>query len=363
MLNETDVVVVLVVMVMLAEADPPGPDSVEVTAPVVLFFTPTVVPVTFTEKVQLLLAGIVPPVSDTLPDPATAVMVPLPQLPDNPFGVATTNPAGRLSVNATPVSPSPLFGLLMVKLSDVVAFNGIVDTPNVLLIVGADATVMLADAVLPVPPLVEVTLPVVLVKLPDAVPVMLTDTVQLLFTATVPPLRLTLPEPATAVAAPAQVLVKPFGVATTIPAGKMSVTATPVKATVLAAGLVMVNVRLVVPFSGIVLAPNALAIDGGATTLIVAVATLPVPPSVDVTLLVVLFCVPAVIPVTLTENVQLELAGIDPPLRLIDVPPAAAVIVPPPQLPDRPFGVETTRPPGRLSVNPTPVRVVAVLLF
>jgi hypothetical protein len=40
---------------MLAEAVPPVPPSVEVTAPVVLFFVPAVVPVTFTEKVQELL--------------------------------------------------------------------------------------------------------------------------------------------------------------------------------------------------------------------------------------------------------------------------------------------------------------------
>src|SRR5581483_7839768 len=51
------------------------------------------------------------------------------------------------------------------------------------------------------------------------------------------------------------------------------------------------------------------------------------------------------------------------PLKDIEPLPTTAVIVPPPQLPDRPFGVETTRPAGRLSVKPIPVSVVAELLF
>ena len=90
----------------------------------------------------------------------------------------------------------------------------------------------------------------------------------------------------------------------------------------------MVNVSEVVPFSGTLAAPNALAIDGGATTLMEAEAVPPVPPSVEVTLPVVLFCVPAAMPVTFTENVQELLAAIVPPLRLITFVPAVAVIVP-----------------------------------
>jgi hypothetical protein len=57
------------------------------------------------------------------------------------------------------------------------------------------------------------------------------------------------------------------------------VKATPVSVTVLATGLVRVSVRLVVPFNGIFCAPNALAIDGGATTMRVAAAVLPEPAS------------------------------------------------------------------------------------
>ena len=115
------------------------------------------------------------------------------------------------------------------------------------------------------PPLVDDTAPVVLIKFPNAVPLTPTVTVQLLLVAIDPPVSDTLPEPATAVAVPPQLLVSPFGVATTSPAGRLSLNATPVSPTVLAAGLVMVNVSEVVPFKERLAAPNALEITGGAT--------------------------------------------------------------------------------------------------
>jgi len=151
--------------------------------------------------------------------------------------------------------------------------------------------------------------------------------------------------------------------ATVSPVGSVSVNATPVKAKVFAAGLVMVNCNEVVAFRLIVAGLNTLAIDGGATTLMLAEAVPPVPPSVEVTLPVVLFCVPAAIPVTFTENVQEDDAAMLAPERLITFVPAVTVIVPPPQDPVRPFGVETTSPAGRVSLKPTPVSVVVVLLF
>ena len=97
--------------------------------------------------------------------------------------------------------------------------------------------------------------------------------------------------------------------------------------------------------------------------MIEADAVPPVPPSVEVTFPVVLFCVPAAVPVTFTENVQEELAGSDAPLRLTLPDAAVAVMVPPPHVPVKPFGVEITRPAGSVSLNATPVRVVMVLLF
>src|SRR5882672_902558 len=156
-----------------------------------------------------------------------------------------------------------------------------------------------------------------------------------------PPVRLMLVEPATAVAVPPQVLVSPLGVDTTSPTGRVSVNATPVSTTAFAAGFVIVNVRAVVPFSAIVEGLKTLAIDGGATTLMLAEAVPPVPPSVDVTFPVVLFCVPAAMPVTFTANVHEEDAASVAPVRLITLVACVAVIVPPPQEPDRPFGVET----------------------
>ena len=39
------------------------------------------------------------------------------------------------------------------------------------------------------------------------------------------------------------------------------------------------------------------------------------------------------------------------------------MIVPAPQVPVRPFGVEITRPAGNVSLKPTPVSAVVVLLF
>src|SRR5712671_885880 len=114
----------------------PVPPSVEVTC-TLLFFTPAVVPVTFTLKVHEVLIASVAPARLTVPEPATAVIVPPPQLPVRPFGVATTKPAGSVSVNATPVSGMVLAaGFVMVKLKLVEPLSGMVAAPNTLVIVG-----------------------------------------------------------------------------------------------------------------------------------------------------------------------------------------------------------------------------------
>lgn len=123
---------------------------------------PAVVPCTLTETVQEALPARVPAERLTLPNPATAVAVP-PHVLLIPLGVATTRPGGRLSVNAKPVSARLVFGFVMLKVSDVVPFSGIVAAPKALEMEGGVATVRFVVAVLPVPPFVEVTLPVVLV--------------------------------------------------------------------------------------------------------------------------------------------------------------------------------------------------------
>lgn len=118
----------------------PVPPFVEETV-TLLFLTPAVEPCMFTENVQDP-----PPVSDaperlTMEDPAVAVIVPPPQLPVNPFGVATTKPAGKLSVKEISANVVLELGLSIVKLKVVVLFNGIVAAPNNLLITGAAITV------------------------------------------------------------------------------------------------------------------------------------------------------------------------------------------------------------------------------
>src|SRR5580658_4777875 len=111
-------------------------------------------------------------------------------------------------------------------------------------------------------------------------------------------------EPAVAVTVPPQLLISPLGVPTSRPVGRVSVNATPFSTTVLAAGSPRVKVSVVVPFTAIVVGLNALVIEGGATTVRLAEAVPPVPPCVEVTAPVVLFCCPAAEPVTFTEKVH-----------------------------------------------------------
>ena len=315
--------------VTLALAVLPGPPSVEVTAVVTLFLTPAVVPVTFTTIVQEPLVARVPADKLTLLEPAVAVGVPPQPVLTRPLGVATVSPPGRLSVNAIPVSATLLFGLVMVNVSVVLPFNGIVAAPKALLIDGGEATVTVAVLLAtPVPPSVELGAPVVLFFAPEVVPVTFTMIVQLALAASEPPVRLTLPDPATAVMVPVQVPPRPFGVATTRPAGRVSVTAMAFCVTVVL-GLVSVSVRLVDPFSAMFAAPNALVIVTGATTVTVAVLlTTPVPPSFELGVPVVLFLTPAVVPVTFNVIVQVPLVPSEPPVRLTLLDPATSVIVP-----------------------------------
>src|ERR1700722_3750051 len=94
----------------------------------------------------------------------------------------------------------------------------------------------------------------------------------------------------------------------------------------------------------------------GPATMRLAEAVPPFPASFEVTALVVLVCVPEVVPIRFTANVHEAVAARDAPERMTLVDPAAAVIVPPPQLPVKPFGVLTTCPTGRVSVKPIPLK-------
>jgi hypothetical protein len=255
-------------------------------------------------------------------------------------------------------------GFEMVKVSDVEPASPTEAAPKAFVMLGGVATVKFAVAVLPVPPLVELTAPVVLVETPGLAPMTLTLNVQDVPAAIVAPVRLTAPEPAVAVIVPPpHDPERLLGVATVIPAGNVSVNATPASAAVFAAGFVMVKLRVEFPFGETAVGLNAFTMDGGATTTTLAEAVPPAPPSVEVTFPVVLFWVPAVIPVTFTANVHEPLAARVAPVRLIAAVPCVAVTVPAPQVPARPFGVETVRPAGSASVKPTPDRLCVALLF
>jgi hypothetical protein len=177
------------------------------------------------------------------------------------------------------------------------------------------------------------------------------------------PLKLTDPAPAVAPTVPVQVVVA-FGVdaTTRFPGvvGNVSENATPVRATVLPVGFVSVKVIVEVLLVGMLAGEKALLIAGGARTVTVADVVFPVPPLVEVTAAVVLFCAPAAVPVTFTEKVHVLLAGTVAPDRLIVRVPCVAVIAPPSEAhvpPVNPFGVDITKPAGNVSLKLTPVRL------
>ena len=95
-------------------------------------------------------------------EPPTAVAVP-PQVLLRLGVEAIVRPAGRLSVNAIPVSATNPFGFWMVKVSEVVPLSGTLAAPNNLVMAGGAATVrfavLLAGPVAPMPLVVEVIAP------------------------------------------------------------------------------------------------------------------------------------------------------------------------------------------------------------
>ena len=117
----------------------PVPPLVEATV-TELFLSPTVEPVTLTESVQEAPAAKLTPVRLTVDEAATAVAVP-PHVLDKPLGVATINPAGKLSVKFTPVKVVVVFGLLMEKVSAVLVPVKIGFPVNDLEITGGATTV------------------------------------------------------------------------------------------------------------------------------------------------------------------------------------------------------------------------------
>jgi len=110
---------------------------------------------------------------------------------------------------------------------------------------------------------------------------MLTLMLQEVLAPTVPPLRLILVVPAVAVTMPPQPSTTPGVDETVRPVGNVSVNARPVSGA--AFGLVIWNVTVVLPPTGIEGTAKVFKILGGPTTMRVALELLPVPPSVEVT--------------------------------------------------------------------------------
>ena len=144
-------------------------------------------------------------------------------------------------------------------------------------------TVRVADVVFDKPPsAITVT---VLFFVPVVVPFTLTEKVQEAPAASVAPERETALLPAVAVIVPPpHDPVRPLGVETTSPAGKLSVNPIPVSDIVLAVGLVIVNVRALVPLREIEEGVKVLEIVGGegATTVTVAVLLVPNPTRIGI---------------------------------------------------------------------------------
>jgi hypothetical protein len=326
----------------------PVPPSVEDTV-TELFFTPADVPVTFREKVHDAPAVSDAPLRLTELAVAVAVIVPPPQLPLRLFGVATTRPAGSVSVKPMPVSGPLAAGLVTVNPSDVDPPSATDDAPKAFPIWTAPATCSEAVAVFPVPPFVDVTV-TELFFVPLVVPVTLTVNVHVPPAGSRMPVADTPPDPATALPWKlAHVEAAPLGVATTRPAGKVSVSPTPLSASS-GLGLVSVNVIVLVPFSAIDDGANAFAITGGASTVRVAVAAEPLPPSLEAIVDVVFTFAPALVPVTASEIVHDALAASVAPLRLTRDDPGTAEIVPGgAQLWLNMLLVATTRPAGKVS--------------
>ena len=152
---------------------PAGVDSTESTPLVVLAYAPAIAEVTLIEIEQVPpTLAIAPPVSWMPASPPPALSAPAvipsqeltvpPQVELSAGGLAVSRPAGNRSSKLRPVIAAAVL-LVRVKLSVAVPATGMVETEKALLMVGFGVKSMLALAVVPVPPLLEDTMPVVLV--------------------------------------------------------------------------------------------------------------------------------------------------------------------------------------------------------
>ncbi|SRR5579884_550149 len=139
-----------------------------------------------------------------------------------------------------------------------------------------------AVAEFPAPPLSEVTGPVASSFVPAAAAFTETLIVQDDPAAMLPPLRTTLAVPGAPFRVPPQVPVNPLGESISKPAGRLLLNPTLLRFTAAALGFERVKLSVVLPPNEMLGAPKAADIDGGATTVMLAVLlTFPGPLSVD----------------------------------------------------------------------------------
>jgi hypothetical protein len=274
--------------------------------------------------------------------------------------VATFNPAGKASVNPTPVNAVPVLGFVMVKVNIVVPPILIVEGEKTLLIDAARAlTVNVAEAVLPVPPGEELTVPLVFTREPMDVPLTFTLAMQVPLAAIVPPEKESDVAPAAGakVGLPQPEMLTPGTEATCKPLGNVSLKATDPREYVLA--LVIVKIKTVVPFTVTVLGVKDLVMNAGPVTVREAEAVFPIPPLVELTVPLVLFFIPLVVETTFTLTMHVPLAAMVPFVKVKVVAFAVGVKVGDPQPEVLAPGVDATfMSVGSESLNATPVKLV-----
>ena len=257
-----------------------------------MFFVPTLAPCIPTEKEQELAAGRLDAAMLIVLPPAFAVILPA-QLLLRLLGVATTKPAGNVSLIETLLNANAEFGFASVKVREVIPLKGIAAAPKTFVIVGANGvgtTARLAVLlVLPGPLSVAEIGPVVLLSVPGVPGAFTLTEIRQAFEGglNIPPTNPMDDEPAIAVTVPPQELVRPFGEAKNKPLGKLSVKAIPVSA-MFAFRLLMVKLNVVISSCTIVAGAKTLLIVGGAITVRLADVALPVPPLVELTPLMLL---------------------------------------------------------------------------
>ncbi len=321
----------------------------------------------------MLLAATVPLVTATLVLPAVAPVTVRLQGLTRLGGLATTRPgfAARLSVKAMPSRLSDGFAFCTARVSVVRPVEAICDGEKLLESTGGirlctNSTALPVSPVSATGPVAE-TLPVVLRDVPTVALVTVTRIAQVWLGCSVAPVTLmklfgeTPPVKASphGLKVDTTPLTAPGGAAATVmPAGKVSVTPTPVSVTSWL-GLVRNRRSVVVPPALMRVGEKLFSINGGRmlpSTVSVALAAAPFAPLAVATVPVEFSPGPSVVLVTLTEISQAALTGMIAELTASDVLPATEPeVTMPPQALTR-FGVAATdMPAGNASVNETPV--------